>query len=92
MKIIKIITKVINKLNKMPKKVRFNRENIHLIQPTKEYAECELWWSMEDQIEARKSCFREIERIMLIHGKNMTLSVALKLLYQPNNIEENFRY
>jgi hypothetical protein len=32
---------------------------------------------------------------MLIHGRNMTLSDALKLLYQPNNIsynEENFRY
>ena len=79
----------------MPKKVvRFDRATIHLIRPTKECAQCELWWSNEDQVEAKKSCFREIERVMLIHGKNMTLSVALKLLYQPNNItynEENFR-
>jgi hypothetical protein len=80
----------------MPKKVvRFDRATIHLIRPTKDDAECELWWSIEDHINAKQSCFREIDRIKLIHGRNMTLSVALKLLYQPNNItynEENFLY
>jgi hypothetical protein len=94
--IIKILIKNINKLNKMPKKVvRFDKANIYLIQPAKCNAECELWWSTEEQIEAKQSCFREIDRIRLIHGRNMTLSDALKLLYQPNNVsysEENFRY
>ena len=80
----------------MPKKVvRFDKANIYLIRYTKEDAECELWWSTEEQIEAKQSCFREIDRIRLIHGRSILLSDALKLLYQPNNItysEENFLY
>jgi len=72
----------------MTKKVRFNKANIHLIRYTKEYAECGLWWSTTDQIEAKKSCFREIEMLMLSYGR-MRLSEALKLLYQPNNITYN---
>ena len=82
----------------MPKKekvVRFDRANIYLIRYTKDDAECNLWWTYEDQIEAQKSCFREIDRIKLIHGRSMSQSDAIKLLYQPNNItynEENFRY
>jgi len=78
----------------MTKKVRFDKANIHLIRYTKEYAECDLWWKIADQIEAKKSCFREIEMLMLSRGR-MRLSEALKLLYQPNNVtysEENFRY
>jgi hypothetical protein len=80
----------------MPKKVvRFDKASIYLICYAKENAECELWWSIEDQVEAKKSCFREINTIKLIHGRSMTLSDALRLLYQPNNItysEENFLY
>jgi len=78
----------------MPKNVRFDKASIYLIRYAKEYAECDLWWTIQDQIEAKKSCFREIDRIMLIHGR-IKLSDALKLLYQPNNVsysEENFRY
>ena len=78
----------------MPKNVRFDKASIYLIRYAKEDAECELWWTIQDQIEAKKSCFREIDRIRLIHGR-IKLSDALKLLYQPNNIsysEENFRY
>ena len=81
-------------MQKKEKVVRFDRANIYLIRYTKEDAECDLWWSTEDQIEAKKSCFREIDRMMLIHGR-IKLSDALKLLYQPNNItysEENFLY
>lgn len=76
------------------KVVRFDKAQIYLIRPTKDNAESDLWWTMEDQVEARKSCFREIDRLTLIHGR-MSLSDALKLLYQPNNItyrEENFSY
>ena len=68
----------------MTKKVRFDKANIHLIIYTKEYAECELWWTIADQVEAKKSCIREIDMILLTHGR-MRLSEALKLLYQPNN-------
>jgi len=44
-----------------------------------------LWWNQDDLIYATKTANEEITRLMHIHPY-MEKKIALKLLYQPNNI------
>ena len=77
--------------NKMDKKhVSFNTESyVYIIPYLTEYITSnELWWSLKEQEESKKSVFEEINRLKRVHP-TITLRDALTLLYQPNNIAYN---
>lgn len=72
------------------KRVSFNTTKyIYIIPYLTEYSTSnELWWSLKEQTESKKSVFEEINRLKRVHP-TITLRDALTLLYQPNNIVYN---
>ena len=76
-----------NSYNKKYKRVRFhNLIQIVLIPKVSDlYDSIDIWWSNTDKLNAHKSMYDEIQVLQKRHPA-MTLTQAMKLLYQPNNL------